>query len=235
MTTIEILEYLKAHGSEQTKKIYLNHGAREPFYGVKVEDLKKLIKKIKITNELALELYDTGNSDAMYLAGLIAKGSTMTKEQIQSWAEKANWYMLSEYTVAWVTTESKYGLELALEWIKLDKENIASSGWATLSTIVSIKPDEELDFDLIKNLFQIIKTNINKSENRVKYTMNQFILSVACYVMPLHDLAIDIANEIGKVNVNMGKTACKIPSVIEYVEKVKKSGRLGKKRKAIKC
>lgn len=35
----------------------------------------------------------------------------MTKEQLQQWAEQANWYMLSEYTVAQVAAESPYALE----------------------------------------------------------------------------------------------------------------------------
>ncbi len=235
MTTNEIMEYLKAHGSEQTKKVLYNHGAREPFYGTKIEDYKKLIKKNKFDNTIALELYATGNSDAMYMAGLIADGSKMTKEQLQLWVEKAYWKYLSEYTIPWVATENKYGLELALEWVKSGKENIASAGWSTLSGIVSVKPDEELDFDLIKELFKIIVTDLSKSPNRVRFTMNMFVLSVACYVMPLHDHALEVANIIGKVNVSMGKTACKIPSAIEYVEKVKKAGKLGQKRKTIKC
>ena len=235
MTTNEIMEYLKAHGSEQTKKVLYNLGAREPFYGTKIEDYKKLIKKNKFDNTTALELYATGNSDAMYMAGLIADGSKMTKEQLQLWVEKAYWKYLSEYTVPWVAIESKFGLELALEWIKSDKENIASAGWATLSGIVSVKLDEDLDFELIKELFKIIINDLSKSPDRVRFTMNQYILSVACYVMPLHEHALEVAKIIGKVNVDMGKTACKIPSIIDYVEKVRKAGKLGQKRKTIKC
>ena len=235
MTTNEIMEYLKTHGSEQTKKVLYNHGAREPFYGTKIEDYKKLIKKNKFDNTTALELYATGNSDAMYMAGLIADGSKMTKEQLQLWVEKAYWKYLSEYTVPWVAIESKFGLELALEWIKSDKENIVSAGWATLSGIVSVKLDEDLDFELIKELFKIIINDLSKSPDRVRFTMNQYILSVACYVMPLHEHALEVAKIIGKVNVDIGKTACKITSIIDYVEKVRKAGKLGQKRKTIKC
>jgi len=53
--------------------------------------------------------------------------------------------MLSEYIVAGVAAESSYGLELAHEWIKSYKENIASAGWATYSRLLAIKKDEELD------------------------------------------------------------------------------------------
>jgi hypothetical protein len=47
MTAQEILDELKSLGNEATKKVLLKHGAREPFFGVKVEDLKKIQKRIK--------------------------------------------------------------------------------------------------------------------------------------------------------------------------------------------
>src|SRR5688572_19420796 len=105
MTTPEILQKLEKLGSPSIKKTLLRHGAKEPLFGVKVADLKKIQKTIKFDYELSLELYDTGNSDAMYLAGLIADPDKMTKQDLQGWAEKATWTMISEYTVAQVAAE----------------------------------------------------------------------------------------------------------------------------------
>ena len=45
MTLSETMEELKSYGNDQTKKTLLKHGAKEPFYGVKVGDLKKILKK----------------------------------------------------------------------------------------------------------------------------------------------------------------------------------------------
>src|SRR3569832_1799209 len=72
MTVPEIMSYLEAKGSESIKKILVKHGVKEPFFGVKVGDLKPIQKKIKKDYQLAKNLYTTGNADAMYLAGLIA-------------------------------------------------------------------------------------------------------------------------------------------------------------------
>ena len=102
MTAKEIVEELKSLGSDATKKVLVKHGAKEPFFGVKVEHLKKIQKRLKMNYRLALDLYDTGISDAMYLAGLIADDAQMSKKDLQSWADRAYWYMLSEYTVPWV-------------------------------------------------------------------------------------------------------------------------------------
>lgn len=87
-------------GSEQTKSTYIRHGAKEPFFGVKIGDMKKLVKHVKKDQVLALQLYESGNYDAMYLAGLSINPKTITKEQLQHWVEGANWHSPAEYTVA---------------------------------------------------------------------------------------------------------------------------------------
>jgi hypothetical protein len=43
------------------------------------------------------------------------------------------------------------------------------------------------------------------------------------------------AKNIGKVEVFMGKTACKVPEVVPYLEKIKSMNRIGKKKRTVKC
>ena len=213
----------------------MKHGAKEPLFGVKVADLKKTLKKIKGDQEIAQKLYETGNSDAMYLAALVADGSLMTKAQLKKWAKDAYWSYLSEYTVPWVASESKHGWDLALEWIDSKKENIASSGWATLGNIVMTRPNEELDIKALSKLLKRVEKDIHTSQNRVRYTMNGFVIAIASYVKPLTKEAIKTAKMNGKVEVEMGGTACKVPFAPEYIEKVKARGSLDKKKKTAKC
>src|SRR6266576_1704166 len=103
MTVQSIMVELKAKGSDGIKKILLKHGVKEPFFGVKVEDLKVIQKKIKKDYQLAKDLYATGNADAMYLAGLIADDEKMTKADLNTWVEKAVSNSICDYTVPWVT------------------------------------------------------------------------------------------------------------------------------------
>ena len=135
MTTKEILKELESYGNEQTKKILKKHGAKEPFFGVKVQDLKKILKKTKKNHELSLELYATGNSDAMYLAGLMADENQITKAQLEKWADQAYWYYLSEFAVPWIAAETKHGFELGLKWIESDQERLASAGWSNIGQL----------------------------------------------------------------------------------------------------
>jgi len=229
------MKELKSMGSESYKKLFVKHGAVEPFYGVKIEYLKKIVKRVKKNHQLALELYDTGNSDAMYLAGLIVDDAKMTKKDLQHWLKKAPWSMIYEYTVPWVAAESNYGYELALEWIDSNDEKIATSGWATLGGIVALRSNDELDIPKIKSLVQRVEKNIHKAPNRVRYVMNGFIIAVGSYIPELTSFAKDTSKRIGTVMVDMGDTACKVPSAADYIMKVEDRGKLGKKKKTVKC
>src|SRR5438309_4980797 len=121
MTAKTILEEIKPLGNLSYKKVLFNHGVSEPCFGVKVEHLKKIQKRIKKDYQLALDLYDTGVYDAMYLAGLIADDLKMTTKDLNRWVGKVVDKPTCSTVVAWVAAESNHGREVALEWIESRK------------------------------------------------------------------------------------------------------------------
>ena len=234
MTAKDIVSELKKLGNARTKATWLTHGAQEPCLGVKVEDMKKIQKRVKMDYQLALELYDTGIADAMYLAGLIADDAKMTRTDLQKWIEGATSDWVAEFTVPWVASAGPHGREMALKWIESKDETIASAGWQTYSSMIAIREDADLDLAEIKSLLARVAQSIHQQPNRVKYVMNSFVIAVACHVKPLHKLAVDTANGIGKVAVDL-VGACKIPFAPEYIKKFEARSEIGKKRKSPKC
>lgn len=235
MTAQEVMAQLKKLGTEQTKKTHMRHGAREPLFGVKVADLKTIQKKVKRDHALSLELYDTGNSDAMYLAGLIAEPEKMTKPQLQKWVKGAYCSMLSCFTVPWVAAESRFGREVALDWMDSDKEQVAAAGWSTYACLLAIKPDAELDLVEVEKLMNRVRAEVGSAKNREKYCMVMFVISVGTYVVPLLAKAKAVAKAVGVVDVDVGDTSCQVPVASDYIAKVESMGRVGKKRKHAAC
>ena len=235
MTVQEIMTELQSQGSESIKKILLKHGVKEPFFGVKVEYLKVIQKKVKKDYELAKELFATGNADAMYLAGLIADDAKMTKADLQTWVKQAVSNNISEYTVPWVAVEGKFGYEMAIEWIDAKEEHIAAAGWATLSNLVALKPDNELNISSLKALLARVAQTIHTADNRVRQTMNGFVIAAGAYVTVLTNDAIETAKKMGDVTVDANGTACKVPAAVDYIKKIADRGALGKKKKTVKC
>jgi 3-methyladenine DNA glycosylase AlkD len=235
MTLAQVMSALAAKGSESTKKILVKHGAKEPFFGVKIADLKPLHKQLKGEQALALQLYATGNGDAQYLAGMIADGAQMTPAQLNTWAETANWGMISGFTVAWVASEHPEGFALATKWIDAKDEGVAVAGWKTLAALATTVPDEHLPAKKFSALLDRVAKTITKSPDDVRLAMNQFIIAVGTYVAPLGEAAIATARKIGVVEADMGDTACKIPEAEPYILKARRGAPIAPKRKTVRC
>jgi 3-methyladenine DNA glycosylase AlkD len=235
MTAAQVLAELKPLGSESIRKILPRHGIVEPVLGVKIEELKKFQKRIGKNHQLSLDLYDTGVYEAMYLAGLVADESTMTRANLQHWVQSAKSAATCGSIVAGVAAESAHGWELALEWIASAKPTVAITGWATLAGLASIKADGDLDVPALKKLLHRVARSIHQQTDRVRYAMNSFVISVGTHVAPLKDAALQAAKKIGVVSVDMGETSCKVPRAAEVIHKAQANGKIGKKRKTAKC
>ncbi len=232
-----ILTELKKKGTAQARKIYARHGmTTENMFGVSVADLKAIAKQIKGQQSLACELYESGNFDAMYLAGLVADGAQLSVKQLNDWAERTEGMrMISEYTIPWVATDHPHARDLALQWIASKQEHIASAGWRTYAALLSKEPDANLDLAQIQELLNSVVKEIKTAPNRVRYNMNGFVISVGSYVKPMLKRAKDVAKTIGVVSVDVGETDCKVPLATAYIEKIEAAGRVGKKVKTVRC
>src|SRR5690606_1981721 len=101
-----VMQELEALGKERMKKMYVSNGAHEPVYGVATGAMKPIVKQIKRDQQLAEQLYATGNYDAMYFAGIIADPKAMAATDFERWIDGAYFYMLSDYVVAVTLSES---------------------------------------------------------------------------------------------------------------------------------
>ena len=92
-----------------------------------------------------------------------------------------------------------------------------------------------MDLIEIRGLLDQIQNTIHEEKNRVRYVMNSFVISVGAYVKELTQEAKNVADSIGKVHVDLGSTACKVPLATEYIKKVEAKDKVGLKRKTCIC
>ena len=235
-TANDILDELRELGSESVKRMLMkNHGVKEPCFGVKIGDMQKIRKRIKQDHDLALALYDSGNYDAMYLAGYLIDDAQMTKADLQRWADAAYGAGLPGTTVPWVASGGLHGRAMALKWIDSKKPNVAVAGWSTLSCLVALKDDAELDLTELTALIERVKRSIHTAPDAVKHAMNGLVISAGSYVEPLTDFAIRTGEEIGRVEADLGNNRCEFFYAPDYIRKVRERGTIGKKRKTMRC
>lgn len=230
-----VLQELEALGTERTKKIYMLQGAHEPLFGVATGAMKPLVKKIKNNQALADELYASGNYDAMYLAGMIADPKTMAEADFDRWMEGAYFHMISDYVVAWTLAETDIAQAVADRWIANSQELFVSAGYSCYCWLLGTRKDEEFDRNKLQAMLETVEKTIHGSPDRAKYAMNAFVSAVGVSYIPLHEKALSVAMTIGAVDVCRGNTKCSVPVAAEEIQRAVDKGRLGFKRKNVRC
>lgn len=231
----KIIEELKSLGTERTKKIYMSNGAQEPVFGVTIGAMKPIFKKLKYNQPLAEQLYATGNYDAMYLAGMIAEPKKMSVEDFNRWIEGAYFYMISDYIVAVTLAEADIAFKVADLWIDSGKELTMSAGWSCYEWMLGNRMDSEFDKNKLLSMLNRVRDTIHNQPDRTKYAMNNFIIAVGISYLPLHEEALIIAKEVGKIDVFKGKNLCPTNVAAEYIQGAVDKGKLGFKRKNVRC
>ncbi|MDR6725975.1 3-methyladenine DNA glycosylase AlkD [Paenibacillus amylolyticus] len=235
MNLEEVMQELEALGKERTKKIYMSNGAHEPLFGVATGAMKPMARKIKKDQALADQLYATGNYDAMYFAGVIADPKAMTAADFERWMETAYFYMISDYIVAVTLAETDIAQEVADAWIASGDELKMSAGWSCYCWLLGSRKDDEFSSDKLEAMLEQVKDTIHDSPERTKFSMNNFIYTVATSYQPLHDQAVETAKLVGPVEVNKDKPKSKLIQASENIQKAVDQGRIGFKRKYVRC
>jgi 3-methyladenine DNA glycosylase AlkD len=230
-----VLQELESLGTERTKKVYMQQGAREPLFGVATGAMKPIVKKIKLNQALAEELYATGNYDAMYLAGIIADPKAMTEADFDRWMESAYFYMISDFIVAVTLAETEFAQAVSDRWIATGKELFMSAGYSCYCWLLGNRKDEEFNSEKLDAMLETVEKTIHSSTDRAKYAMNNFVFTVGVSYIPLHKKAVTVANTIGTVDVFRGKTKCSVPVAADEIQKAVDKGRIGFKRKNVRC
>ncbi|MGV3467316.1 MAG: DNA alkylation repair protein [Heyndrickxia sp.] len=230
-----VMQELEALGKERTKKIYISNGAHEPLFGVATGAMKPIAKKIKVNKDLADELYATGNYDAMYFAGIIADPKAMTESDFDRWMDKAYFYMLSDFVVAVTLSESDIAQTVADKWIASGSELRMSAGWSCYCWLLGNRLDDEFSESKISNMLDMVKNTIHNSPERTKSAMNNFLYTVGISYLPLHEKAVETSKEVGIVEVKREKKKSSFLNAYESIQKEMDRGRIGFKRKYVRC
>ncbi|ULT56408.1 DNA alkylation repair protein [Neobacillus drentensis] len=230
-----VMQELEALGKERLKKTYLGNGAHEPLFGVATGAMKPIAKKIKKNQPLAEQLYATGNYDAMYFAGIIADPLAMTEEDFERWIDAAYFYMLSDYVVAVTLAETNIAQAVADKWIASGEELRMSGGWSCYCWLLGNRPDSEFSTSKLASMLDQVENTIHNSPDRTKSAMNNFIYTVGISYLPLHDKAVETAKRVGPVEIKRDKKKSSILLASDSIQKEIDRGKLGFKRKYVRC
>lgn len=221
MTTLEpIMLELEQLGTAQNRKIYTRHGVGPQQFGVSVANIKALKKRIKRDHALAQALWSTGNHDARVLATHIADPAQATREQLMAWAHDLDNYVVTDALTVYIR-QTPLVMELMTALVDAGGEWRETLGWSLLGALAY--DDHTLHEDFFTPYLATIERDIHQRQNRVRYAMNNALISIGMRGGELQRQALAVAKAIGKVEVDHGETSCETPDAASYMLKTKPS------------
>jgi hypothetical protein len=225
-----IISEIEPLGSPRTKKCYMSEGAVEPLFGMTIKALKPIAKKLMTREDcqqVAYDLFDTGNYDLMYLAGMIVNPDEMSEAKYHDWISKSYFYMISDFIVSICLSEASMAEAVSDQWIQSGVDVRMSAGYLTYCWRLASLKDTFFSKEKLESILSVIEKRIHTQPNRTRYAMYYFVYNVGVSFLPLHKEALEIAKSIGTITVFDAKGQEQSYHAQAAIEKEVDRGRLG--------
>jgi 3-methyladenine DNA glycosylase AlkD len=209
---------LEAAGTEQARRTYRRHGARDPLFGVSFAVLDAMAREARRDQALADGLWATGNFDCRLLACKVADPAVMTEEALDGWIAAIDAYTLVDVFVAGIAARVPGVRERADRWAASSRDWTAQAGWDLYGRLAL--DDPSLDDAYFLSLLERIEAEIATGGNRTRHSMAMNLIAIGSRNEALRVAAEAAAGRIGKVVVDHGQTGCKTPDAVPYLARV---------------
>jgi 3-methyladenine DNA glycosylase AlkD len=198
-TLDEALKALENCGDAKIRAMNIRNGAPENQFGVKMGDIRAIAKSIKTNHELGLELWGSGNVDAMFLATLIMKPKVLSEDELEQMLASVTttnvWGFapVADYLMTNIIKQHPSKETLRLRWMESSHPMLARSGWS-LTTERVIKDPEGLDLGA---LLDRIEREMGKAPAPIQWTMNFCLAEIGIHFAEHRKRALDIGETLG--------------------------------------
>ncbi len=193
MKAKDILVQLEALGDEKMRVHNKKRGAGDNQFGVKMGDIRTLAKKIKTNHELALELWDTENVDARFLATLIIDPKKLSNNEIARIVTSEKFTHIADWFYSYVIKLYADKETLRQEWMHSSDVMHARAAWSLTSGCVARNP-ELVD---IPSLLDRIESEMPKAAPEVQWTMNSTLATIGINYPEYRERALAIGEKLG--------------------------------------
>jgi 3-methyladenine DNA glycosylase AlkD len=161
-------------------------------HGVNLGHLRAIAKRLKTQQELARDLWATGDSAARLLALLICRPKAFTGDELDAMLREAGTPKVHDWLVNYVVKKSPHAEELRLAWLADPDPVVASAGWALTTERVAKRPD---GLDLPRFL-DLIEAEMKDAPDRLQWAMNHCLAEIGIEHPEHRARAIDIGERL---------------------------------------
>ncbi|HTI27868.1 MAG TPA: DNA alkylation repair protein [Kutzneria sp.] len=188
-TVAEVMAELAALDDPKARAINEKHGDD---HGVNLGRLRALAKRLKTQQELAVQLWATGDTAARLLALLICRPKAFGRDELDGMLRAARRPKVHDWLVNYVVKKSPHAESLRLAWFDDPDPVVASAGWALTTDLVAKKP-EALDLD---GLLDVIEAEMKDAPERLQWAMNHCLAQIGIEHAALRGRAVDIGERL---------------------------------------
>ncbi len=185
----ELMAELAALEDPKAREVNERHGDD---HGVNLGKLRVIAKRLKTQQELALELWDTGDTAARLLAILICRPKAFGREELDAMLRQARIPKVNDWLVNYVVKKNQHAEELRLAWFADSDPVVASAGWALTTERVAKKP-EGLE---LSGLLDVIEAEMKDAPDRLQWAMNHCLAQIGIENVKLRARAINIGERL---------------------------------------
>jgi 3-methyladenine DNA glycosylase AlkD len=188
-TAAEVIAELAALENPRARAVNERHGDD---HGVNLTQLRAVAKRLKTQQDLAVELWQTGDTPARLVALLICRPKAFDADDLDGMLRDARAAKVHDWLVNYVVKKSPHVEELRLAWFTDADPAVASAGW-DLTTARVAKSPEGLDLPV---LLDIIETEMKNAPDRLQWAMNRCLAQIGIDHPQLRPRAMDIGERL---------------------------------------
>ncbi|WP_099469437.1 DNA alkylation repair protein [Konateibacter massiliensis] len=215
----EVLAILYDLGNEKRKQMYIKNGASENTHGVLLGELRKLAKKLGKDHELALELWQSENTEAQWLACMMFHAKELSLDEIRSMVSELTYSDLTDKFIGEVVCYHEEADTLLNEWVDSDKDHLGRAGW---NLIVHQVAEGKLTDGELEELLTTIKAKLQAATPKTQWAMNHALCEIGIRNPKFTERCISLGEELGvyrELKVSKGCTSAYAPNWITAVIK----------------
>jgi 3-methyladenine DNA glycosylase AlkD len=189
-TVAEVMAELAALEDPKARAVNEKHGDD---HGVNLGKLRALAKRLKTQQDLARQLWQTGDTAARLVAILICRPKAFTRDELDGMLREARIPKVHDWLVSYVVKKSPHAEELRLLWSADADPVVASAGWALTTERVAKQPDG-LD---LAGLLDVIEKEMSAAPDRLQWAMNHCLAQIGIEHAGHRSRAIHIGERLG--------------------------------------
>lgn len=189
----DVLSKLEALGDERVRAQNRRNGAGEDQFGVRLGDIRKVAKSLKVDHTLGLALWATGNLDARLVAILGFQPAKLTEDDLDGLVRSARFAQLADWLNAYVVRKHPGKEALRLRWMADSDPWAARAGWDLTSERIGRSP-EGLD---LPALLDRIEAEMGGADPAAQWTMNFCLAGIGIHFPEHRQRALSIGEALG--------------------------------------